>query len=261
MKKRLIPCIFLKDGLIVRSENFYTHQIIGNAISEVERYNEWAVDEIIYIDMSKDSNYDLRRNDMKVKDNIKNKFDLIREVSKICFVPLTFGGGIRSIEDIQKILKNGADKVVLNSILFLNKDFLHTAASIFGKQALVACVDYRNDSNVYYLHGKENSKIHVAKWCKQLEENGIGEIVLNNIDRDGAGSGYDIEIIKQVVSITNVPVIALSGAGDYFDFIECFQEAEPSAVAAGNIFHFKEHSYWHAKKICIDQGINLRFTT
>jgi len=258
MRKRLIPCIFLKNGLLIRSEEFKTHQIIGNALSEVSRYNDWAVDEIIYIDISTEEKYDLRRDDMKVKDDFKTKYDLVREISKVCFVPLGFGGGIRTIDDIKNILNNGADKVVLNTILFLDDTFLPEAAGIFGNQALVACVDYREDNFVYHTHGAVNSQIKVLDWCLYLEKRGIGEIILNNINKDGMATGYDIKLIKEVVDKTNVPIVALSGAGDYYDFVDCFEEANPSAVAAGNIFHFKEHSYWHAKKLCLKENIDMR---
>jgi cyclase len=258
MRKRLIPCIFLKNGLLIRSEEFKTHQIIGNALSEVSRYNDWAVDEIIYIDISTEEQYDLRRDDMKVKDDFKTKYDLVREISKVCFVPLGFGGGIRTIDDIKNILNNGADKVVLNTILFLDDNFLSEAAGIFGNQALVACVDYREDNFVYHTHGTVNSQINVLDWCNHLEKQGIGEIILNNINRDGMATGYDIKLIKEVVDKTNVPIVAISGAGDYYDFVDCFEEANPSAVAAGNIFHFKEHSYWHAKQLCLKENIDMR---
>lgn len=258
MKKRLIPCIFLKNGLIIRSEQFKIHQIIGNALEEVSRYNDWAVDEIIYVDISTEEKYDLRRDDHKVKDDFKTKYELVNEISKVCFVPLGFGGGIRTIEDIRNILNNGADKVVLNTILFQDVEFLPRAAEIFGNQALVAYVDYHDDGFVYHSHGKINSEIKVLDWCKNLEEKGIGEIILNNIDRDGMANGYDIELIKKVSDNIDIPVIALSGAGDYYDFVECFQEANPAAVAAGNIFHFKEHSYYHVKQTLLNAGIDIR---
>lgn len=258
MRKRLIPCIFLKNGLIIRSEDFKTHQIIGNALEEVSRYNDWAVDEIIYIDISTEENYNLRRDDLKVKDDFKTKYDLVREISKVCFVPLGFGGGIRTIEDIKNILSNGADKVVLNTILFLDDNFVTEAANIFGDQALVACVDYRDDGFVYHTRGTVNSQIKVLDWCKHLESKRIGEIILNNIDRDGKANGYDTKKIKEVVDNTSVPIVALAGAGDYFDFADCFEEANPSAVAAGNIFHFKEHSYYHGKKTLLNANIDIR---
>lgn len=257
MKKRLIPCIFLKNGLIIRSEQFKIHQLIGNPLDELERFSDWAVDEIMYIDISRDSTYDLRRDDHKTKDTIKNKFDLVKEVAKHCFVPLGFGGGIRTIDEIRQILNNGADKVVLNTVLFTGKDILKDSIKIFGSQAIVACVDYKG-AFVYHSAGKVKSNYKVVDWCKYLDKNGIGEIVLNSIDRDGMGTGYDIKTIAEVVKQTKVPVVALGGVGDYYDFVECFEQAKPSACAAGNIFHFKEHSYYHAKKTLADAGIDVR---
>lgn len=256
MRKRLITCIFLKNGIIIRSENFKKHQVIGNPISQVKRFSDWAVDEIIYIDISRTNNYDNRRDDHKVKIS-DDKFNLLSEISKKIFVPFSFGGGVRTIEDIQNILQRGADKVVLNSGMYLDDTLLLRAVEIFGSQALVACVDYKNDY-VYFNHGKEKSQYTLGNWCSLLEKNGIGEILLNDILRDGKGCGYDIGTIKRIVNQTSIPIIALGGAGDYYDFNECFKESNPSAVAAGNIFHFKEHSYYHAKKSLEKDGIDIR---
>jgi len=256
MKKRLIPCVFLKEGMIVRSENFKIHQVIGNPISQVKRFSDWAVDEIIYIDISKDSFYDNRRDDHKIK-IASNKFDLLEEIAKNIFVPLSFGGGIRTIDDIKSILQRGADKVILNTGMYKDKNLLKNAKNIFGSQALIACVDYK-DNYVYFEHGSIKSEFTVSKWCQILEDDGIGEILLNDISRDGKGCGYDINTIVEIVNQVSVPVIALGGAGDYFDFSECFKEANPAAVAAGNIFHFKEHSYYHAKKLLQSDLINIR---
>ena len=256
MRKRLIPCIFLKDGMIIRSENYKVHQIIGNPINQVKRFSDWAVDEIIYIDISKSNVYDNRRDDHMVKIS-NNKLDLLNEISKNIFVPFAFGGGIRTIADISNVLQSGADKVVLNTGLYEDQTLLKRATEIFGSQALVACVDY-TDNNVYFKHGSFKSEYTVENWCKKLQVEGIGEILLNDISRDGKGTGYDIKTIKKVVDMIDVPVIALGGAGDYFDFSECFEEANPSAVAAGNIFHFKEHSYYHAKKSLVQDNIDVR---
>lgn len=256
MRKRLITCIFLKEGMIVRSENFKTHKIIGNPINQVKRFSDWAVDEIIYIDISKSNYYDNRRDDHKVKIS-NNKFELLTEISKNVFVPFSFGGGIRTVSEITKVLQNGADKVILNTGMYLDKKLLTNAVKIFGSQALVACVDYK-DNYVYFNHAKTKSEYEVISWCKLLEEEGIGEILLNDISRDGKACGYDIETIKSIVNLVGVPVIALGGAGDYYDFAECFLESNPSAVAAGNIFHFKEHSYYHAKKALLSENIDIR---
>ena len=144
MKKRLIPCIFLKEGVIVRSEGFSQYQIIGNPINQVKRFSDWSVDEIIYIDISKNKKYDIRRDDHMVK--IPNdKMSLLKKISKSIFVPFSFGGGIRSIEEINSVLNYGADKVILNTVLYLDNSILTDAVNIFGSQALVACVDYKDD--------------------------------------------------------------------------------------------------------------------
>ena len=256
MRKRLIPCLFLKEGLIIRSEDFKKHQIIGNPINQLKRFSDWAVDEIIYIDISKSSTYDNRRCDHQVKIP-DNKLDLLEQISKNLFVPFSFGGGIRTINDIENILQRGADKVVLNSGLYLDKTLLPQAVKTFGSQALIACVDYM-DNYVYFNHGELKSEYLILEWCSLLEKEGIGEILLNDISRDGKGSGYDIEIIKEMVQSIEIPIIALGGAGDYYDFNECFEEANPAAIAAGNIFHFKEHSYYHAKKSLEQDNIDIR---
>ena len=256
MRKRVIPCIFLKNGMIIRSENFKIHQIIGNPINQIKRFSDWAVDEIIYIDISKSNHYDNRRDDHMIKIP-NNKFDLLSEISKNLFVPFSFGGGIRTINDIRSVLQRGADKVVLNSGLYFDKELLPKAVNIFGSQALVACVDYK-DNYVYFKHGEVKSEYTVSKWCNLLEKEGIGELLLNDISRDGKGCGYDINTIKKIVEQLKISVIALGGAGDYYDFNECFIESNPSAVAAGNIFHFKEHSYYHIKKSLKLDKIDIR---
>ena len=256
MKKRLIPCIFLKDGMIIRSENFKIHQIIGNPTSQVKRFSDWAVDEIIYIDITLSNNYDNRRDDHKIKIS-NDKFKLLKEISKNIFVPFSFGGGIRTINDIQNILQSGADKVILNSGMYLDNSLLPDAARTFGSQALTACVDYKDDY-VYFNHGSYKSEYTVYNWCEILKKDGIGEILLHNISRDGKGNGYDIGTISKITKLFNLSIIALGGAGDYYDFNECFNKANPSAVAAGNIFHFKEHSYYHIKKSLEQDEIDIR---
>src|SRR3989344_2831697 len=133
LKKRLIPCLFLKNGHLVRSEKFSYHQLLGNPVSQVERINFWSSDELIYIDISDESYYDLRRDDQKVK-SLGNIYDIIETVSKTCFIPLTFGGNIKTIEHIKERLKRGADKVVINTAAFENTDFIGQAAKAFGRQ-------------------------------------------------------------------------------------------------------------------------------
>ena len=256
MRKRVIPCIFLKNGMIIRSQEFKIHKVIGNPVSQVKRYSDWAVDEIIYIDISAHGEYHNKRSDHKIKIE-DNKIKLLQEVAKNVFVPLGFGGGIRSIKEIKDYLQNGADKVVLNTVLYKNIDILIEAVDIFGSQALVSMVDYK-DGYVYFENGKLKSEYLVHDWCKRLIDFGIGEIILHNISRDGTAEGYDINTISQIVKNSVVPIIGLGGAGDYFDLVECFKNANPSGLGIGNLLHFKEHSYYYAKKLLLKSKIDVR---
>jgi len=261
LKKRLIPCLFLMNGLLVRSEKFEFHQIFGNTIHQLERYNDWSVDELIYIDISREDHYDLRRDDIKVK-NKGNILDLLFEISKKCFIPLTFGGKIKTIEDIRQRLKNGADKITINTIAIENPNFITEAARTFGSQCIVISIDVKksnkNEYRVYKKFGEVDTGMHPVEWAKKVEELGAGEIFLNSIDKDGTGEGYDLELIRMVSEATRIPVIACGGVGKFEDFVDGIKIGKASAVAAGNIFNFKEISIINAKKIMKEKGINVR---
>ena len=261
LKKRLIPCLFLMNGLVVRSEKFDFHQILGNPLNQVERYNDWAIDELIYIDISRDNQYDLRRDDLKVK-NKNNLLEIISEISKKCFVPLTFGGKIRTIEDIRQRIKYGADKITINTMAIENPKFISEAAKIFGSQCIIVSMDVKknekNEYEVYKKFGEIGTKMHPVEWAKKVERLGAGEIFLNSIDRDGTGKGYDLTFIKMVSDSINIPLIACGGVGKFEDFIEGIKIGKASAVAAGNIFNFTEISTINAKKIMKKAGIDVR---
>src|SRR3989338_2059410 len=158
LKKRLTPCLFLKNGRLVRSEKFSYHQILGNPITQVERINSWSADELIYIDISDDQNHDLQRDDQKIK-NMDNIYQIIETVSKTCFIPLTFGGNIKTIKDIRERLKRGADKVLINTIAFQNPEIITESAKKFGSQSIVVGIDAKinrnNEYEVYTQHGKK----------------------------------------------------------------------------------------------------------
>ena len=260
VKRRLIPVLYIKNGLIVRSEGFSYHHNIGNVVAEAGRYNGWDVDELIYIDISREKYYDLRRNDYNV-----NPYDsigtIINEISKVCFMPLTFGGGIRTIDDVSFRIQNGADKITLNTGAFENPKLIKQAAEKYGSQAVVISIDYRlidGQPIVFTNFGQKNTGKSVYNWIKECENLGAGEILLNSIDRDGKANGYDIEIINKVVDSTKLPVIACGGAGSPEDFVELAQKTNVSAIAAGNIFHFTELSYPRAKMLLKKEGLNFR---
>lgn len=260
IKTRLIPVLYIKNGLIVRSEGFSYHQNIGNVIDEAKRYNEWDVDELIYIDISREKFYDMRRDDHSTK-SFSSIEEIIEEISKICFMPLTFGGGIRNIKEVDYIIRNGADKIVLNTGAFLNPELITEVAEKYGSQAVVISVDYRvvdNQPLVYTHFGQNNTNVSVFEWMKKCEKYGAGEIFLNSIERDGRANGYDIDTIKRAVEATKLPVIACGGAGDQSDFVDLARSVKVSAIAAGNIFHFTELSYPRAKKLLKQENLNFR---
>lgn len=260
VKIRLIPVLYIKNGLIVRSEDFSYHQNIGNIINEATRYNEWNVDELIYIDISRTNDYDMRRDDHKIK-SYSSKQEIITEIARVCFMPLTFGGGIRKLSDIDALIKSGADKITLNSGAFENPQLITDCAQKYGSQATVISVDYRivnGDAIVFINFGQSNSGVALLDWIKEAEKLGAGEIFVNAIDRDGKASGYDMETIGRVVEVTKLPVIACGGAGDDYDFVDLAKATKVSAIAAGNMFHFTERSYPRAKQILKKNGINVR---
>jgi cyclase len=264
LKNRLIPALFLKHGWLVRSEKFSIHQNLGNPVTQVERYNAWNVDELIYIDITPDDQYDTGRDDLGGY-GFKNPhtiLDVVRLVSKKTFMPLTFGGKIRTLEDIRLRLASGADKVTINTRALEDPDFITEAAKEFGSQAIIVSIDVlRKDDGtheVYCGHGREPTGRKPGEWAKETEARGAGEIFLNSIDRDGMARGYDTELIQSVVSETTIPVIACGGVGKYSDFAAGLVEGGASAVAAGNIFHFKEMSYLLAKRELKKTGLNVR---
>lgn len=263
LKKRLIPCLFLKNGLTVRSEGFEYHQYLGNPYNQVERYSSWSVDELIYIDISPDEKPDLRRDDMKAK-NIPTMLELITEISKKCFMPLTFGGRIRTIDDISERVKRGADKVTINTKAIEEPSFITKSSDIFGSQCIIVSIDVRKKEDgsyeVYSHRGTKPTGKNPAEWAAKAEELGAGEIFLNSIDRDGTGKGYDLELVRNVAESISIPLIACGGAGDYDDFVKVITEGKADAAAAGNIFNFKEHSTILAKERMYEKGLPVRYS-
>lgn len=260
LKRRLIPVLFIKNGLIVRSEGFSYHQNLGNIINEASRYNEWAVDELIYLDISREPHYDLRRDDHKIK-SASSIGQIIKDISKVCFMPLTFGGGVRSLDDVDLRIRNGADKITLNTGAFLDRRLITAVARKYGAQCVVLSVDYRMIEGrpiVFIRHGAENTGMDVCEWIQLAERLGAGEVFLNAIDRDGKACGYDLETVGRVVQSTTLPVIACGGAGDLYDFVELARKTGVSAIAAGNIFHFTELCYPRAKSLLKKENLDVR---
>jgi len=259
LKTRLIPCLVLMNGLLVRSEGFSTHQVIGNPIHQVERFSAWAVDELIYLDITREGAHDLRRDDHKVKGSA-DLLDILEAVARSCFVPLTFGGGIRTLEDIRARIARGADKVTINTQAVAQPEFVDRAAQVFGSQAIVVSIDAKERSggwDVMAGWGRDHTGLDVVEWAREVERRGAGEIFLNSVDRDGMANGYDLDLIRAVSAATRIPVIACGGVGRFKHMVDGVH-AGASAVSAANIFHFTEHSTQRAKKTLADAGVPIR---
>ncbi|MGD2124853.1 MAG: imidazole glycerol phosphate synthase cyclase subunit [Desulfobacteraceae bacterium] len=260
VKKRLIPLLLLQNGLLIRSELFKIHQIIGNPINEVKRFNEWNVDELVYLDISRSGQYDMRRDDHKYK-SLNDPLAILEEVSKTCFMPLTWGGRIRSIDDMSQRFRLGADKISINTAAFQTPNLISQAAKLFGSQAIVVSIDalYHRDGwhEVFIEGGRTSTGASAVEWSNQVEDLGAGEILLQSIDRDGTGRGYDLDLISTVSRAVKIPIIACSGVGQFEHYVDGIR-AGASAVAAANLWHFKELTDRKGKRALARAGIDVR---
>lgn len=273
LKPRLIAVLLFKNGVLVRSRQFSFHQFTGDPLGQVERFTDWKADELIYLDISRDNEYDVS-NTMSVigsttsnkeimSEKPKNFVDIIRLVASKNLIPLTVGGKVDSLEKISSFLRNGADKVSINTKALDDPAFIELAAKKFGSQCIVGSVDVKFNEKtgkreVYKKFGKEPTGKDPLKWCLELEKLGVGEILLNSIDRDGVGNGYDIDLIKSICKKVQIPVIALGGVGTFEHLAEGLKKGKATAVAAANIFHFTELSIINAKKHLKSSGIDVR---
>ncbi|OIO54314.1 hypothetical protein AUJ46_03155 [Candidatus Peregrinibacteria bacterium CG1_02_54_53] len=273
LKPRLIPVLLLKNGILVRSRTFTFHQHTGDPLGQVERYTAWKADELIYLDINRDDTHDFRETMSVIGSTSSNKnipatmtndiIAMIRYVSEKCMIPLTFGGKIRTLDDIRIRLRNGADKVSINTQALDDPIFIEKASQAFGNQCIVVCIDVKRDPatgtcEVYKHFGREPTGMTPVEWAQEAERRGAGEILLQSIDRDGTGTGYDLALVREVAESVSIPVIALGGVGKFSDFVAGLKEGRASAVAAANIFHFSEQSVIHAKQEIRAAGIDVR---
>jgi len=259
LKNRLIPVLLLKNGQLVRSERFEVHQIIGDPVHEVARFNDWAVDELIYIDISATDAIDGRQ-DMKVRPE-SSVLEILEAVAKRCFMPLTFGGRIRTVDDVHARIARGADKVTIGTAAIEEPQLISQASAAFGSQAVVVVIDAVRTGGsweVVWDHASKRTGKTPAAFAVEMEKLGAGEILLQAVDRDGTGEGYDIDLIRSVTSCTSIPVIALGGVGRMDQIAACVTKGGAAAAAAANIFHFVELSDRQAKRAMQRAGISLR---
>lgn len=250
LKNRLIPNVIVNNGNVVQSKQFKHTNIVSNAITAVDFFNSWAVDEIIVLDVSRHTDY--RENFHKI----------IEGLSKRCFIPLTVGGWIKNLDEIKKFLKEGADKVSINTKAVLNPEFVKESSKIFGSQCIVISIDVKKNENDEYEviinRGKEGTDLDPVKWAQKVQELGAGEILLTSIDRDGTKLGYDLDLIKIVSENVSIPVIAFGGVGKWQDLVDGINIGKADAVSAANIFHYTEHSTFNAKEYMLKAGLNVR---
>lgn len=253
LKKRIIGSLLIKNRWVVQSVGFHRYLPIGKPAVSVEFLNHWGIDEILLLDLdatSRGQGPDL---------------ELLKQVAGRNYVPLTFGGGIRNLEDIRLLVHGGADKVCLNNITHVAPFLVREAADVFGTQCIVACMDVRrknsNSYEVYRDGGNRPTGKNPVEWARELEDRGAGEIIVQSVDGDGKKSGYEIKLIRKISSAVTVPVIALGGAGHPQHFLDAFQQAEASSAAAGNFFHFTEHSPILVKSFLRRNGVPVRIDT
>ena len=257
---RLIPIVLIKNGLVVRSQDFKVHQSIGNPINTIRRFSNWGVDELIILDIGDEKGQDLRRDDLYTKYDSNNILDLIKKISEVTLMPLSVGGRIKNFDDAEQRFKIGADKIILNTTLVENPDLILQLVKRYGSQAIVASIDAKKIGSNYFAFidgGKKKLNISPFVLAKKAESLGIGEILINSINKDGTGTGYDYKLINKISNSVKIPVIGCGGAGEYNHFSNCINNTNCDAVAAANFFHFYELSYPFAKKKLLEDGFNL----
>lgn len=250
LKKRLIAVLILREGKVVQTVRFkHTNIIHSDAVHAMEAFNKWAVDEIVILNVSKEQ-------------ESKNEFaDVVNRISKKCFVPLSAGGWINDVNYAQKLLRSGADKLVLNTLLYEKPELVKKLSQKYGRQCIVISIDTKrnNDGKTYAFvdRGRESTNFTPAEWAIKAQENGAGEIFFNSIDHDGDRKGYDIKTIKEICKNVDIPVIAFGGVFTWGHLVDGIK-AGADAVAAANIFHYTEQSTKKAKFFLANEGIPVR---
>ena len=249
LSKRIIPCLDVKDGRVVKGINFIDLKDAGDPVENASVYDQEGADEIVFLDITASS------------DNRDIILDVVRKTAETIFMPLTVGGGVRNIKDIRNLLKAGSDKVSINTAAINNPLFIKESAEIFGSQCIVVAIDAkrRNGSWEVYTHGgRTPTGIDALEWAKKSEELGAGEILLTSMDRDGTKDGYDIELTRAISDLLSIPVIASGGVGTLEHLYEGFEEGGADAVLAASIFHYKEYTIGEAKRYLREKGVLVR---
>jgi cyclase len=249
LAKRIIPCLDVKDGRVVKGTNFVNLRDAGDPVENAKAYDQQGADELTFLDIT--ASHERRPIILEV----------VRRTAEEVFMPLTVGGGVRTLEDIRDLLKAGADKVSINTAAVAKPEFVRRAAERFGSQCIVVAIDAkkRNGGWEVYTHGgRTPSGIDALEWAQRMEEYGAGEILLTSMDRDGTRLGYDLELTRAVVNEVRVPVIASGGVGTLEHLYEGLTIGGASAVLAASIFHYREHAISEVKEWLRGKGVRVR---
>jgi cyclase len=249
LKSRIIPCLDVKNGRVVKGINFVNLKDAGDPVEQAKIYSDGGADEICFLDITASN------------ENRETIYDVVERTSKKCFVPLTVGGGVRSVEDISKLLNCGADKVSINTAAVENPKIIEESSKKFGSQCIVVAIDAKkkNDKWEIFTHGgRNNSGINALEFAKKMENSGAGELLVTSMDRDGTQVGYDNELMTNITASTNIPVIASGGAGNLDHLVDGIKLGNASAVLAASIFHYGKHSVKEAKEYLDSKGIPVR---
>lgn len=250
LNKRIIPCLDVKGGRVVKGVNFVNLIDAGDPVKVAKAYSDAGADEVVFLDITASSD---ERNII---------LDVVERTASEVFIPLTVGGGIRSIEDIRNILNAGADKISMNSAAIKDPNLINQGAERFGNQCIVVAIDAKRKAEggfeVYIHGGRIPTGIDAIAWAKEAEMRGAGEILLTSMDCDGTKQGYDLELTRAISKAVNIPVIASGGAGTKAHFLEAFNEGKADAALAASLFHFKELEIKDLKQYLRTQGIPVR---
>ena len=253
LKTRIIPCLDVKDGRVVKGTNFINLRDAGDPVEIAKIYNEKGADELCFLDISASL------------ENRTITYDIVKKTAEKCFMPLTVGGGVRHVSDVEKLLNHGADKVSFNSAAVSNPKLISLAADKFGSQCIVVAIDAKfsprmNEWEVFTHGGTRSTGKSVIQFAKAMQENGAGEILLTSMDRDGVKDGYDIKLLKTITQNVTIPVIASGGAGKVEHFLEAVRDGGASALLAASIFHFNEITITEVKEFLNKSNVPMRMT-
>ena len=250
LKARLIPCLDVKDGRVVKGVNFVDLRDAGDPVEIAKAYDAAGADELCFLDIT------------ATHENRGIIFDVVQRTAEACFMPLTVGGGVRTLDDIRKLLLAGADKVSINSAAVANRDFVRQAAEKFGAQCVVVAIDAKSVSlgkwEIFTHGGRKPTGIDALAFAREVTALGAGELLLTSMDRDGTGKGFDLELTRAVADAVTVPVIASGGVGNLDHLVEGIRDGHAAAVLAASIFHFGTYSIGEAKRHLSANGIPMR---